>query len=687
LNSGDPDVAATVAQFKNQAQVSASLKHPGIVEVYEFGEDAGVAFLALEFVEGCYLRPQLRLPIADASSAIIQLLEALDYAHQQRVLHLDIHPACLLLTSKGRLRVTDFGIAEIKPRVPLYAAPERLSGLPVDGRSDIFSAGAWFYETLTGTAPFGNAPEGLAERICREKERPPSQVNSKIPEVFDSICARSLAKSPGDRYSTAHEFADALRRGFESAFGAPPRGLLSNETVVSVFLSTLRGGPRSKRSSQPVARAVPKPASPPESQPGAAWADQTLRAVEKQLASFIGPLARVVVKNAAARATSLEDLYRLAAESLGSTQERKAFLAGHVPAGSESSVASSAPSLQDQSEAPTLTGHEVGSVPGFAEVKLKGVERPASPPPPVASAPQPKPSAEIQKPQPKSPKLEANVQSPPGEPELVASRLEELLGKQPQNLAGYLAEEPAEVDRVIYGFISATEALATLHAANGKSGGLTPQSIRFDRMGKASIRAAAATNQPGATSFGSMGSPRYAAPEIFEETKGEGSAPLVLSDIYALGFMFYEILLGRRLFQQTFAAQRNDLDWLRWHTDAKSTAPTLKSLLPGRSTALSELLQSMLEKDPAKRVSDLNKVLARLRSIAQQSSQTVVGRKLTAAAAAKAEPSGRPSNTFRTIGIVLAIAVLLGLLFWQGPALYRLIMPFVSHLTEILSHH
>lgn len=677
LDLGDRDVAATITQLKNQAQVSSSLRHPGILEVYEYGEDAGMAYLAMEFAEGCLLKPKLRLPIVDAGSAIIQLLESLEYAHRQHVCHLAIHPGCLLLTSKGQLRITDFGTGDSKPGPLAYSSPERLSGASVDARSDIFSVGAWFYELLTGEVAFGDSPEGLKERICHQKERPPSQVKRDVPEVFDSICAAALAKAPGDRYSSPQEFADQVRRGFGAAFGAPPKPVLSNESVVSVFLSTLRGGVRGARSKPPLPVPPAKSEAPGVQNSNTVWSDQALRAVEKQLARYIGPVARVVVKKAAARSKNVDELYQIAAESLESDQERREFLEGH----GSNAVAlspSAIPDVSAASEEPTIGQHDPAPVPPMRQVR-KVSNPPPAPVVPVPVAPVPMESAE------RKPKPVAAPKSVSGDADQqVVARLEQLLGKQPESLAGYLAEEPPEVDQVIYGFVSAMEALSTLYASGGKTGGLAPHSVRFDRVGKASIQAAAqtATGLQGATSFGSMGSPRYAAPEMFRETSGAASAAATLPDVYAMGFMFYEILLGRTLFKQTFSGQRSDLDWLRWHTDPKTKAPTLKSLLPSRPSALSDLLQSMMEKDPEARPSDLAEIGSRLRSIAQQSSRTVVARKPAARHDATPAPAAPRTRSWRIAAIIVAALLLAGAVVWETPALHQLVLPAASQPAE-----
>jgi len=657
----DRDVAAIIAQFRSQAQVTANLKHPGILEVYEQGEDAGIAFLAMEFIQGCFLKSGLHMPVADAGSAILQLLEALDYAHRLQVVHLDIQPACLLLTTKGRLRITDFGTSDSKPHVPMYASPERLAGEPADGRSDIFSAGACFYEWLTGTAPFGNSPEVVADRMSRERQRPPSQLDSKVPAALDSVCAKALAMKPADRYPTAQEFADELRRVFVSTFGAAPKDVLTNETVVSIFLSTLRGDSRKSASHPPIAKAESSAAAEPEPKAKSAWADQTLKAIEYQLAPFIGPVAGVVVRNASLRAKTLEALYRLAAESLGTAQEKQAFLAGRVPA-SAGTPLPNASSDRPKPAQPKIDQRGLESIPE----KVAGVARP------------PEAQRQPSKPQSKAP-------SPVPQPVPAASRPQDVFPGQPETLAHYLGNDSAEVDDVIAGFISATEALAAFYTANGKSGGLTPESICFDKTGKATIRPSTSTSPQGATCFGSLGSPQYAAPEIFSETDAGPNSSLALSDIYALGFMFYEILLGRKLFRQTFAAQRTDLDWLRWNTDLKSKAPALRTLLPARSAALSDLLQEMMAKEVAQRTSDFPQILTRLRSIAQQSNRTMIGRSPLKPPASKQAPSKAPDNKALKVVLILIVLGLVGVLIWQGPNLYHWLSPMLSRATDALT--
>src|SRR5258708_5748347 len=179
-----------VARFKTEAQAGGRLTHPGIVAVYEYGEDEEVAFIAMEYVEGRGLRDyfakQVRFGLQDMMSIMGQLLDALDYAHEQGVVHRDIKPATLIITAEGKLKIADFGIARLDGSnltqmgavmgTPSYMSPEQFAGLPVDRRSDLFSAGVVFYELLTGTKPFEGATETISYKICHDPHRTPPEL-------------------------------------------------------------------------------------------------------------------------------------------------------------------------------------------------------------------------------------------------------------------------------------------------------------------------------------------------------------------------------------------------------------------------------------------------------------------------------------------------------------------------------
>ena len=227
------DVSAsklTAAQrFRNEAQAAGRLSHPGIVGVYEYGEDNGDPFIAMEYVEGTSLSRYMalpdRLPEPDMLSVMAQLLDALHYAHEQGVWHRDIKPNNIIITPDGRVKIADFGIARIESSAPTqiqttmligspgYIAPERYTGdTPPDRRVDIFSCGALLYHLLTGKSPFSGTDSEVMYKVLQLDPTPPSQSGAwpTPARCYDAIVAKALAKRPDDRYATAKELRDAL---------------------------------------------------------------------------------------------------------------------------------------------------------------------------------------------------------------------------------------------------------------------------------------------------------------------------------------------------------------------------------------------------------------------------------------------------------------------------------------------
>ena len=159
--------ATVIARFRREAQAAGRLSHPNIVPIYDFGEDGGVWFIAMEFVKGRelkeYFEANERFSVPDIVRIMSQMLDALDYSHRQGVIHRDIKPANVFLLDDGSVKVADFGIAHIDSSsltqvgtvlgTPSYMSPEQIMGLPVDGRSDLFSAGVILYQFLTGERP------------------------------------------------------------------------------------------------------------------------------------------------------------------------------------------------------------------------------------------------------------------------------------------------------------------------------------------------------------------------------------------------------------------------------------------------------------------------------------------------------------------------------------------------------
>jgi serine/threonine protein kinase len=219
------DSENVIARFRREAQAAGRLSHPNIVSIYDFGEEAGAWFIAMEFVKGRELKECFeaneRFTTASIVRIMSEILEALDYSHRQGVIHRDIKPANIFMLSDGSVKVADFGIAHIEASnltqvgavmgTPAYMSPEQIMGLPVDGRSDLFSAGVILYQFLTGERPFSGSAATTMQKVLKEDPLPPSSLNVQAPLEMDAIVRKALAKRPEDRFQTAGEFAAAIR--------------------------------------------------------------------------------------------------------------------------------------------------------------------------------------------------------------------------------------------------------------------------------------------------------------------------------------------------------------------------------------------------------------------------------------------------------------------------------------------
>jgi predicted Ser/Thr protein kinase len=247
LLAGDRSASAMLARFRNEARAAGRLAHPGIVAVYDYGEDAEVAYIAMEYVEGNSLREYFgrgaRFGERDAVSIMSQLLEALEHAHERRVWHRDIKPANLIVMMNGRVKVADFGIARIEASdltqtgavmgSPGYMAPEQYAAREIDHRADLFAAGVVFYQLLTNTKPFVGTQEQIAYAVCHTQAPKPSAVDPGHSwQRYDAILATALAKKPEERYQTADAFLAAIL----DAHAAPVSPAVSEETIITEIL-------------------------------------------------------------------------------------------------------------------------------------------------------------------------------------------------------------------------------------------------------------------------------------------------------------------------------------------------------------------------------------------------------------------------------------------------------------------
>jgi len=239
------DSAAAIARFRREAQAAGRLNHPNIVSIYDFGEEEGTWYIAMEYVQGRELKEAFdaneRFRVPDVVRIMGQILAALEYSHRQGVVHRDVKPANIFLLPDGTVKVGDFGIAHIEASnltqvgtvmgTPSYMSPEQIQGLPVDGRSDLFSAGVILYQFLTGERPFAGSASTTMQKVLKEDPLPPSTLNVQLAPAMDAVVRKSLAKRADDRYASAREMADAIAQ----AAGPQPAiaGRSSEATVIA----------------------------------------------------------------------------------------------------------------------------------------------------------------------------------------------------------------------------------------------------------------------------------------------------------------------------------------------------------------------------------------------------------------------------------------------------------------------
>jgi len=343
------DAATFGRRFRNEAQAAGRLQHPGIVAVYEYGEDPQFAFIAMEYVEGSSLRQyferKVRFEEHDLISIMAQLLDALHYAHEQGVWHRDIKPANIIIMSNGRIKVADFGIAHVGSSTltqvgvvmgtPGFIAPEQYLGRDIDHRVDLFAAGVVLYELLTGQPPFSGTKENVMYKVCHEAAPPASVAagNSSLAR-FDSVVERALAKRAEDRYASAADFRAELL----AAHDRPVSATVSEQTLIRAIATP--GEPRQptpphageRRASHPGGAPGPPHVStmPTEMLVAAGWNVDELATVERSLAHFVGPIARIMVRRAARDARDLAALVQKLADQLASSSDRTRFLQQNI---------------------------------------------------------------------------------------------------------------------------------------------------------------------------------------------------------------------------------------------------------------------------------------------------------------------------------------------------------------------
>src|SRR5256712_7682288 len=268
LRPGFVDEPEQRERFEREAKAVARLRHPHIVQVFDYDVVDGHAFLVMEFIDGGTLKAKpgelagtgQGLPPAEVTRIVSEIADALDFAHAQGIVHRDVKPSNVLVTRSGKAVVADFGIARVLAATqqtatgvgvgtPEYMSPEQGQGLEVDQRSDVYALGIVAYELLTGRVPFrADTPLAVARAQIHDPLPLPSQVNPAIGPRTERALLRALAKDPAERYASAGTFAAALAEAAAVEPMALPRPVVAGRVV------PLQPGPRLPRRGPPPPR-------------------------------------------------------------------------------------------------------------------------------------------------------------------------------------------------------------------------------------------------------------------------------------------------------------------------------------------------------------------------------------------------------------------------------------------------
>jgi serine/threonine protein kinase len=323
-----------VERFLREIKVVAGLEHPNIASLRTALRVGNQVLMIMELVDGCSLNDLLRtgpLGMTRAVNVTCQVLNALSHAHHLGVIHRDVKPSNILVGIGDHVKLTDFGIASRSgdPKLTAagtalgslyYMSPEQMKAMPLDARSDLYSVGATLYEMITGIRPVpGESFYSILKAHTETKPRPPIDVAPGISRALSNVIQKSLEKSPEVRFQTADDFRAALIGVGSASHATFPEPMaearpmfqtpLSRDTVVSSHtppLGEVRKAPSDTGSKS--------------------WDPAVLETARKNLAVYIGPMAKVIVSRAAKIARTTEELYRALANEINSPTDREKFL-------------------------------------------------------------------------------------------------------------------------------------------------------------------------------------------------------------------------------------------------------------------------------------------------------------------------------------------------------------------------
>ncbi|MBD8891301.1 serine/threonine-protein kinase [Roseibium litorale] len=321
-------------RFAREARAAGRVLHPNLVTIFDFLQEDGVPFIVMERVRSITLEDRKLGPggmaLEEIHAIMSQILAGLACIHGVGIVHRDMKPANVMLAEDGTVKLTDFGIARLTSMeatgagmigTPAYMAPEQLMGGDVDARADIYACGVLLYELLTGRKPYkGGGIEALFEALRQGQITPPSELVAAIAPAMDQIVLKAMSVEPAGRFESAAEMRAALAEVLPDAdrtgiinMAPPPRPVQRVEQVSSSMLQRM--------------------------------SSQTLLEVERQLTSSLGPMGRIIVRRAAERASSPEEMIETVLGEFSDAREREELrtvmgkvLAGTTMVGTSSST-------------------------------------------------------------------------------------------------------------------------------------------------------------------------------------------------------------------------------------------------------------------------------------------------------------------------------------------------------------